>query len=145
MHPEGVTHEPVLHMVPTGHCELLVQPVQTPLLVQIGVGFEQSAGTRHATHVWVVVLHFGVAPEHCELLLHPAIHEPFTQKLPDPHCALEVHPVHLLLAQIGVEPLQLAFVTHWTHSPGAPTAPGGTVTGMQIGVLGAQCELSAQP
>jgi hypothetical protein len=145
------THFPLL--AHTGAATLLaahwpfeVHALQT-LPVQIGVEVGQVELSRQETQRFALVSQKGVAPEHCELLVHwthvpppeqtarlgspraahwaVVVHAPQVLVLVSQigfaveHWALETHCTHLLFVvlQAGVTPEQVLLSVHWTHSP----------------------------
>ena len=90
--------------------------------LQIGVAPEQLVLVRHWAHLFVVVSHTGVAPEHVELSVHctqaPAAEHTGRVASIVAHWVDVVQAVHTpLAAQTGVPTGQDALVRHPTHVP----------------------------
>jgi hypothetical protein len=102
------------------HWAALVQAahVFVPVL-QMGVPPEQLALVRHCTHLFVVVSHFGVAPEQVESSVHwtqaPVVAQAGFVASAALHCAAVAQAPQVWALQMGVVPEQLALVRHCTH------------------------------
>jgi hypothetical protein len=122
------THAPVTEHAgcvasTAAHWLAKVQPAQVCVVaLQMGATPEQLAPVKHWTHLFVVVSHTGVVPEHVELSVHctqaPAAEHTGQLASMVPHWVEVVQAVHTpLAAHTGAVTGQVALVRHPTQAP----------------------------